>query len=372
MEDILYFFGEDQTRVQEKSETIAHIENLAALEKSILQLNIQGQKPINEIADSLLLGIEKLYPGSACSILTLDKEQRLVHFSSPSLPTAYINLINGGSPGPRAGSCGTAVFEGRTVIVSNIDEDPLWADYRSLAAPFGLKACWSVPIHHSKGSVLGSFAIYHYCYKTPGNSMLQTIERLSNLIGILMENSVILEDLRLSNEKHRLVALATNDMLWDWDLQKDEIIRNEAGLRQVYGFEINDPILKIGDWLERIHPDDREHVKEAISGIHNGIGHTNFEAAYRFLRADNVYVHVYDRGHILRNREGKPIRLIGAVRDMTESVKANQQIRESEERYRHLFKENPMPMWIYDLETPPVPGSKSDRRGALWVQCGRI
>jgi PAS domain S-box-containing protein len=335
--ETIYCFGDDQFESFERIESMNNLEGLAALEKNILQLNIQPEVPTQEVADSLLRGIEKLYPGTACSILRLQADHTLRHYSAPSLPQQYIELVNGLAPGPAAGSCGAAVYFNRKVIVSNIDEDPLWENYRDWATPFGLKACWSVPIHHSKGTILGSFAIYHYCHKTPSASMLQTIERLGNLIGILIENSAMLEDLRLSNERYQLVAQATHDMIWDWDLQKNEIFRNEEGLRNVYGFSTNDPIRMIDDWVERIHPDDRNQVKEAIASIHQGVNKSIFETEYRFLRADGLYVYVYDRGYILRGSDGKPVRLIGAAQDMTERVKANQLIRESEERYHNLI-----------------------------------
>jgi GAF domain-containing protein len=99
-----------------------------------------------EILDSLCLLVEKQADGVLASILVLD-DDRLRHGGAPSLPKAYTDAINGIVIGPRAGSCGTAAYRGEPVIVEDIATDPLWVDYRDLALPHSLCACWStVPV----------------------------------------------------------------------------------------------------------------------------------------------------------------------------------------------------------------------------------
>ncbi|MBV9109155.1 MAG: GAF domain-containing protein, partial [Gemmatimonadetes bacterium] len=88
----------------------------------------------------------------------------LRHGAAPSLPAEYCQWVDGLSIGPTAGSCGTAAWRREQVIVSDIATDPLWADYRAWALPFGLRACWSTPIVDESGAVLGTFAMY---YDTP-------------------------------------------------------------------------------------------------------------------------------------------------------------------------------------------------------------
>ncbi|HMH21763.1 MAG TPA: PAS domain-containing protein, partial [Puia sp.] len=253
-------------------------------------------------------------------------DNTLWNYAAPTLSKEYLALINGFGPGPDVGSCGTAIHCDRIVIVSDIQNDPLWKDFKDIAAKFGLKACWSVPIHDSKGKILGAFGIYHYSSKAPNELMLRTIERLASLIGLLIENSEIVEDLRLSNERYELAAQATHDMIWDWDLQKNQIFRSEEGLRNIYGFATNDPIKHIDNWVERIHPDDRTRVRHAIEAIYYGRTDTVFHAEYRFLRGDGEYVHIYDRGYIMRDQKGDPIRVIGAAQDITERVMLQDQL----------------------------------------------
>jgi GAF domain-containing protein len=123
-------------------------------------------------------------------VLEVDEAQeRVYHLSAPRLPAAYCNLINGTAIGPKAGSCGTSVYHRRQVIVSNIETDPLWEDYKELILPYGLKACWSAPIISSHGSqVLATFAVYYTAARKPKDYELQMIERTANILRILIEN----------------------------------------------------------------------------------------------------------------------------------------------------------------------------------------
>jgi GAF domain-containing protein len=94
------------------------------------------------------------------SILLLDGTT-LRHGAAPRLPRAYREAVDGSQIGPTAGSCGTAAFLGHPIYVSDIANDPLWENYRDLALPHGLRACWSTPIRNEQGRLLGTFAIYN-------------------------------------------------------------------------------------------------------------------------------------------------------------------------------------------------------------------
>ena len=110
------------------------------------------------------------------SILLLSADgKRLSHGAAPNLPRSYREAIDGSAIGPSAGSCGTAAYFGRPVYVTDIATDRLWADYRELALPLGLRSCWSTPIRNDQGSVIGTFAIYH---RTVGGPTCEEIEAI--------------------------------------------------------------------------------------------------------------------------------------------------------------------------------------------------
>ena len=121
-----------------------------------------------EALDRLLLLIEQQLPGVRASVLLLDDDGvTLHHGSAPHLPAEYSAAIDGLQIGPKAGSCGTAIFRQKAVIVEDIASDPLWEDYRDFALPHGLRACWSTPICDDKNKILGSFAMYYDIPRLP-------------------------------------------------------------------------------------------------------------------------------------------------------------------------------------------------------------
>src|SRR4029453_9522751 len=118
--------------------------------------------PLSTVLEELMRVLEQQVDGMACSVRLLsDDRKHLIHGAAPSLPETYNQAIDGGAIGPHEGSCGTAAFLGRPVIVTDIARDPLWAGYRDVALKAGLNACWSTPIMSGSGEVLGTFAMYH-------------------------------------------------------------------------------------------------------------------------------------------------------------------------------------------------------------------
>ena len=162
-------------------------EALLAGEKRLLEMIAKGNS-LSMILDALCRLVEELSKGSLSSILLLDPDgTRLWHGAAPSLPKSYIDAIDGSAIGPAAGSCGTAAFRKERVIVSDIAQDPLWADYRDLALPHGLRACWSTPVLASDGRVLGTFAIYSREPSSPTPPQQSIIEQITDLASIAIE-----------------------------------------------------------------------------------------------------------------------------------------------------------------------------------------
>ena len=118
------------------------------------------------------------------SILLLDESGRhLLHGAAPSLPLAYCEAIDGIEIGPEVGSCGTAAFVGHSIYVTDIANDPLWAEFSELAGSHGLRACWSTPIFDVGGKLLGTFAIYYKTPRAPYSSEVEAINAISHRVA---------------------------------------------------------------------------------------------------------------------------------------------------------------------------------------------
>ena len=151
---------------------------------------IAAGTPLSEILSQLVLMIEAQSPEMLGSILLLsDDGNHVKHAVAPSLPESYVKVIDGSPIGPKHGSCGTAMFRGKPVIVSDIFVDPLWEDYRQYAEAIGMRACWSTPILSSKGKVLGSFAMYYREPRTPDGQERYLTDAATKLAAEAIEHS---------------------------------------------------------------------------------------------------------------------------------------------------------------------------------------
>ena len=152
---------------------------------------ISSNAPLIEILSELVLMMEKQVPEMICSILLLSGDGNHVkHAVAPSLPENYVKAIDGAPIGPKNGSCGTAMFRGKPVIVSDIATDPLWDEYRNFAWAIGVAACWSTPIMSSKGKVLGSFAMYYREPRSPDGQERRITDLATKLAAMAIERSV--------------------------------------------------------------------------------------------------------------------------------------------------------------------------------------
>ncbi|RIH83450.1 Cyclic di-GMP phosphodiesterase response regulator RpfG [Calidithermus terrae] len=130
--------------------------------------------------------------------------------------------------------------------------------------------------------------------------------------------------LRESEGRFRLLARATNDAVWDWDLLRGEVWWGE-GLQTQFGYRAEEVGPGAGWWLEQIHPDDRARVAASLDrALEQG---AEWSGEYRFRRADGGYAHVLDRGHVVRDAGGRAVRMVGGITDLTAR-------KESEDRLR--------------------------------------
>jgi PAS domain S-box-containing protein len=169
-------------------------EGLRAGESRILEM-IARDAPLEEILEKLVRVVEAQFAGLLCSVLLLDEDgQHVRHVAAPSLPKPYAEAINGLSIGPKAGSCGTAMYRREPVVVTDILQDPLWEPYREVVEPYGLRACWSTPIVAHSGRTLGSFAMYYREPRSPSLAETHALEMATHLGGIAIERKLAREE----------------------------------------------------------------------------------------------------------------------------------------------------------------------------------
>lgn len=181
------YTGEKVLAIVRDTSERKQIEQLNAVQQHILYLTARSENT-PEILSGLCSMIEDINPGALCSVLRYNAAERtLWHLAAPSLPESFMSQVNGLTTGPNAGSCGTAAHLGRTVIVADIETDPLWENYRGLAREHHLRACWSNPVLDRTGTVLATFAIYYRQPKAPSAFQRRMIDTCVDLVRIVLE-----------------------------------------------------------------------------------------------------------------------------------------------------------------------------------------
>ena len=301
------------------------ITELDKLGRKVLAINALPKSTSRQVISKFLLGLENIHPGMHCSFMTL-KDNKLYPFVAPSLPKNYLDGIAGIQVGENIGSCGSAAFLKKKVIVTDIASDPKWNNFCRLALDYGLQACWSFPILSSTGKVLGTLAVYYKVPKVPTPAEESSLKSTANILQVMLENKLAEKELLISNERYQYATLATNDAIWDWDLISNKIYWGE-GFEKLFGFDPKEGQDDLAFWESRVHPDDKAYIVQSLENAIQNEQKTYWQEEYRFLKSDNTYALVKDRGYVTRNNKKQGIKMVGAMHDITDRKKAEEELR---------------------------------------------
>lgn len=302
--------------------------NLDFLEKELLQKSLSQNPNFEQTLSDYLEGLEKEFPKMFISILKAE-DRKLWSLSAPTLPKEYMDAINGVTIGPTEGSCGTAAYTKKRVIVSDISKNPLWENYKVFALKHNLKSCWSQPIFNSKKEVVATFACYSSSVWEPSEEELDILSRSSSILSLIFENQQKTQEIKASNERYRYVTLATKHAIYDWDVTTGNILWGK-GFETLFGYTSNS--FKVDFFINNklIHPSDAEKVGNLLDLFFADDSKENWSSKYRLKKSDGEYAHVEERGFAIRNPKGQVIRMIGVLSDITKETEEEQQLRLAE------------------------------------------
>jgi len=170
--------------------------------------------------------------------------------------------------------------------------------------------------------------LQHHWLITSKIPLRNSIGEIIGLMGIgrdITQRKLIEDELLKSNERYKYASKATFDVIWDWDLIKEELTLGE-NFEEHFGLHIVDYGSNISLYSERIHPDDFERVNKVILNLINGTG-TIWSDEYRFKKQSGEYAYIVDRGILIRDETGKGVRMIGAMHDVTEQKKDEENVK---------------------------------------------
>jgi PAS domain S-box-containing protein len=290
---------------------------------------------LDEVLLHLVTSTEKIVPGTISFIMLLDKEKKhLVHAISPHLPHFYKKAIEGLPIGEGIGSCSTAVYTGKRVIVEDIMEHSYWKDFKEIAAKADIRASCCEPIISSNDDVLGTFGMYFHKPHKPTKEELDILKANSNLAAIAINNKRVLESALESEQKLKIILNNVNDQIYISEFDGKAIAVNQAvvdtlgyskdEMLRAYPSDIvpSKDVHRVSKLMKGIETDGRAIYE--TEGIHKDGRKIPLEVSARFI--------IYD---------GKKT-ILSVARDISERKMAERKRRLEEERLEALVKLNSM------------------------------
>ena len=140
-------------------------------------------------------------------------------------------------------------------------------------------------------------------------------------------------------ERYDILANATSDTIWDWDIVNNTMLYNE-GIDKTFGYQASEVENVVDWWNEKLHPDDFKKVTETLEEVFNN-GLEKFQLTYRFRCADESYKYVFDRAFVIFDENGNPCRMIGAMQDITfqveDEIRTSKAIIDAQEKERRYI-----------------------------------
>lgn len=268
--------------------------------------SIAIQNDFRTILDEIVDLAEQRKRNIKCSVLLLDQsKKRLYKGSAPRLPDFYNDAINGVEIGEKVGSCGSAAFTKKRVIVENIDEHENWQPYLELTRKANLHSCWSEPIFSSNDEILGTFVIYNDKPTYPTEFELKLISTYAHLASLAIEKfynetlikeqeTQILEQTRISNIKLKqsqdeLSLLFNNALDGLMYITGERVhIKGNQRLADILGYE--NPQEIVGLSMREIHLSEERFVEFGKKNFYTLTDGANFNIEYQLKKKDGSSV----------------------------------------------------------------------------------
>jgi PAS domain S-box-containing protein len=197
---------------------------------------------------------------------------------------------------------------------------------------------------------LGQFLVYKFPVRDQRGRLL-----VGGVAADITEMKRTEAALRASEERFRLATEAVSGMIYDWSTRTDAVERSQ-GLLALLGYWPEEIAGELGWWKRQIHPDDVPRVHVQIYGAVHGAS-ASFSVEYRILHRDGSYVHVWDKGLIMRDAQGRSLRVVGSVIDVSERRRAQEELERAhrEAQAANQAKDRFLATLSHELRTPLTP-----------------
>jgi PAS domain S-box-containing protein len=308
---------------------ISALKRLEFQERLRVQLftSLLGGGDLNALMNILLQAFEDEQPDTRCAVVLFDPGgHQVTQVIAPHLPQPLIEALK--QPEPHlTNPLWQLLITQQRVMIPDLQVDPLWAVYAKPAREHGLVTLWAEAIFGTGGVIIGAFTVWSARVAVAENEELALLQFAGHLAGPVIEQHVIAERLRLSEERYALAERAVQDGVWDWDITNG-VTYLSPQWKAMFGFTEDELPNTITTFFERIHPDDWPAVTKALD--RHFAGQEPFHMEFRMRYRDDKYRWVLARGEVLRNEDGHVVRMVGALSDITERKHLDERIRETQ------------------------------------------
>ena len=302
-------------------------ERVARAEREVFE-QLTANVPLAQALSSVTHFIESVGVGTLGAISVLAPEGHSFEYVvAPKMSATLRAALEHSAIDIRNGSCAAAVCLGRQVLVADVAKDPFWERHREQARAAGLKASWSTPIKDADGRVLGCLGVYHSTAGLPGQRELRILAHAAQIAGIAIARRLAEEALRTSEAKYR--GLFESIVEGVYQSGRDGRLKSvNPAFVAILGYEHAEQLYAMRDvstlyW----NPEDRAHFihqVETQGEIRN--------AEFVLRRSDGQPVVVFENARAVRDASGRIVSYEGAITDITERKRAEQQIFAEKER----------------------------------------
>lgn len=337
---------QDETQVPRDRSLSATSAPLGPGHERVLTMIASGA-PVRATLHALLELVELECPDMITSVQLVDAAgRRLVHGAAPSLAEDFIRTSESVPLGPNGGPSGTAAWRRESVEVIDIATDPVAALGREPALAHGLRACWATPILCASGRLLGTMCVFYRTARAPDERHRTWVSFAVRSAAIAIERAFTLEQLHHDNAL--LETTQERAHLGVWELNLDT--QQATWSRELYRLLGRNPAMGpsgLEDFLEYVHPDDREPVVGAFEHLAHDVRPAKIDfrsnPAHGPVRCFAATMHLAPAVD-----SGRPVATV-TVMDVTESRRSEQALRQSEERLRHALRAANQGIFDWDL-----------------------
>jgi len=231
---------------------------------------------------------------------------------------------------PGEGMIGKAIDE-NDILHFNIEESGDEYFRRDTALQSGFKSCLMIPIKSKLDDVFTVIECYKEGYLPLSRSEYETLNVVKEIVQHLLERESSLQKVTEQRDRFEAVSKAINETIWDWDIRADTVIYNDA-LHTMFGYDKSEAENVSKWWRENIHPEDQNKIIDQLNRAAAGKAE-RIEMTYRYRCSDGSYKYINDRAILIRDSDRNPVRMIGAMQDITSLVEREKRA----ESFRQAF-----------------------------------